>query len=756
MVAEVGQEHQWQIGIDGMTCASCVGRLEASLRRVDGVAEAAVNLAMEQAQVLADARIGEAALREAVEGAGFSVRGAPRPGAGAEGAAVADDEVRVSQRRLEEARLWKRRWLGGLALTVPVMLLQMGPMWAGWHPTGALEAGRLVALIVLTGAVLVVAGRGFFEAALRAGRHGGLTMDTLVSLGAGVAFVASTVVAVSALAGAPVEGGALYFEGAAMIVTLIGVGKWLEARAKAQASEGIEALLELGAKTARRQQPGGGFGEVEASALQVGDRFEVRPGERIATDGVVVEGQAAVDEAMLTGEPVPEVRRVGDEVIGATVNVDGRLLVEATRVGRETALARIVVEVEGAQASRAQIQRLVDRISGVFVPVVIAIALVTLAGWMLLGEASWGAALLPTIAVLVVACPCALGLATPTAIMVGTARGARRGILIREARALERARGLDAVLFDKTGTLTVGHPQVTDVVALGTPGGEEGEVVRLAASLESASSHPLAAAVVAHAQALGLPLTAVESFTSVAGEGVDGVVEGRALRLGKVEWIRSAGAALGAEDYQSVERWRGEGKTVVALAEGGHTLGLLALSDEPRPSAGAVVEALGQRQVAVWMVTGDDRVTAEAVARRLGIPPERVRAGVRPGEKAEAVREIQGPENARVVAFVGDGINDAPALAQADLGVALGTGSDVAIGSADITLLGEDLGAVVEAIDLSRATYRKILQNLGWAFVYNALLIPVAALGLLTPAMAAGAMALSSVSVVTNSLLLRR
>ncbi len=755
---ETGAEVRLSVG--GMSCASCVSSVESALDDLDDVAEVRVNFATERASVRLreeypdDAALGR--LREAVEGVGFEVLDVDAPQAEQtteqpEGqrprSPAKREKSTMGERRAEEARRWKLRWIVGLVLTVPILLMQMGPMWFGLSLDAAADAGRLGILAYLTTVVYGYVGKPYLEGAWKNLKHFRANMDTLIALGSTAAWGFSMVVAVAALLGTTLAGGEVYFDGAAMILTLISVGKWLEARAKGKAGEAIEALLGLAATKATVRR-GDSWVEVPTDQLQHGDEMLVKPGEKIPTDGVVIEGKADVDEAMITGESVPVTRTEGDEVIGSTINTDGRLVVRATRVGAETALAQIVELVEKAQESKADIQRLADRVSGVFVPTIIVIAIVTFVGWLIYGGGVLGPAVLASVAVLIVACPCALGLATPTAIMVGTGKGAQKGILIRDAQALERARSMDVVVFDKTGTLTSGKMQVSDVRARVV----EEEFLRLCASLESSSEHPIAAAIVRHAKEHDVEPEELEEFRSVAGDGVEGTIDGKELRIGKPSW------ALG--DYidkhsDEIEALQKEGKTVIALAESGNLLGLIAVRDEIKEQSAPTVAWLTERDVEVWMITGDNEATAKAVAAEVGIDPEHVMAGVRPEDKSNAVEKLQ-DGGKHVVAMVGDGINDAPALAQADLGLALGTGTDVAIESSDITLVSGDIVGVRRAIALSQKTYGKIRQNLFWAFFYNTALVPVAAFGFLVPAMAAGAMALSSVSVVSNSLLLKR
>jgi Cu+-exporting ATPase len=528
-----------------------------------------------------------------------------------------------------------------------------------------------------------------------------------------------------------------------MIVTLIAVGKWLEARAKGQAGAELEGLLDLAPRDAQVRR-GDQWVEVPVRDLEQGDVVRVRPGEKIPADGEVVDGVSAVDTSMVTGESVPVTKRAGDEVIGGTINKDGSLQVRVARTGAESTLQQIIRQVEEAQASKADIQRLADKVSSIFVPVIIVVAIATFVVWWV-STGSLGTAILPAVAVLIVACPCALGLATPTAMMVGSAWAAKHGVLIREAQALERAKSLDAIIFDKTGTLTTGSMSVTEVVAYA----DEHDVLVGAATLEEASEHPLAAAIVGELKSRGAQLAQLEDFENVAGNGVTGTIGGASWRVGKPGWIE-----LSNQPADDATRLMNTGATCVAIERNGEVVGLIALRDEPKEAAERVVGKLAKRGVEVWMITGDNEATAKVVAERLHIAAEHLRAGVLPGDKAQVVNDLKA--QGKVVAMVGDGVNDAPALAAADLGIALGSGTDVAMQTADITLVSDELEAVLRAINISQATFRKIRQNLFWAFVYNTALVPVAALGLLQPAFAAGAMALSSVSVVTNSLLLRR
>ena len=736
-----------RLEIRGMTCGSCVSQVEKALKGVDAVRASSVNFATESARielrpdVSTDAAL--QAIEDAVIAAGYQVE-RPQTRQPKTTAEATSPSRRVSARRAEEADFWWRRWTVGVMLTIPVMVLEMGPMWLTWESNQTVEIARLGLLIYLTAIIVAYVGQGFFVGAWKAIKRFHFNMDTLVALGAGTAFVYSTVVSLMMIFGTHFHAHP-YFESAAMIITLIGIGKWLEARAKGKAGKAIESLLDIAAQTAQVRR-GEEWIDIPAADLQVGDEMRIRAGEKIPTDGVVLDGRADVNEAMITGESVPATRTTGDEVIGGTINTDGQLIVRASRVGSETALAQIVRQVETAQESKADVQDMVDRVSGIFVPAVIVLAIATFAAHSILGAPL--AAILPAVAVLVIACPCALGLATPTAMMVGTGKGASLGVLISNAQALERARQLHAVVFDKTGTLTRGEMVVTDLI-----GDDEETLLRLASGLEKPGTHPIGLAIVDAAEERGLKPALCQEFQNVAGDGVHGVIDGTTYFVGKPAWIaETCGIGL---DLQRVETLQKQGKTVVAAALKGQLLGLIALEDGVKEDASELIEWLDYKGIDVWMITGDNSATAQAVADRIGIPSHRIKAGVRPGDKAAAIKDIQA-DGTRTVAMVGDGINDAPALAQADLGIAIGTGTDVAIESSDLTLISGSLDGVRRAIEIAQATYSKIRQNLFWAFIYNTSLLPVAAFGLLRPAFAAAAMALSSVSVVTNALLLNR
>jgi Cu+-exporting ATPase len=682
-----------ELPIEGMTCASCAARIERKLNKLDGVA-ASVNYATERAAVEFDGEHVHAEdLLAAVEQAGYR---AHLPGAGAE---------------RDVAGALRMRLLGAAALAVPVVLLSMVPalQFAGW---------RWLALALATPAV-AWAGLPFHRAAWQNLRHHGATMDTLISVGTLSAYGWSLVVLVGRIAGEEI-----YLDAAVAITAFLLLGRWFEARAKRRAGDAIRALLELGAKDATLLADDGSERRVPREELCVGDRFVVRPGEKVATDGVVVEGRSALDLSILTGESIPVEVASGDEVTGASVNLGGRIVVRATRVGEETALAQIARLVTEAQTGKAPVQRLADRVAAVFVPFVISLSALTLAGWLLHGSSAT-TAFSAAVAVLIVACPCALGLATPTALLVGSGRGAQLGIVIRGPEILESTRRADTVVLDKTGTITEGRMALVDV--LPEPGTSRAEALRLAGSVEQASEHPIGRAL-AEAAARETLLAPVEDFRSLDGVGVEGVVDGRRVRVGRV-----SGAS-------------------VALEVDGVCAARFLLADRVKPSSAAAVaelKALGLRPV---LLTGDAEPTAREVAAEVGI--DEVHAEVLPAEKAAVVARLQ--REGRVVAMVGDGVNDAPALAQADLGLAIGTGTDVAIEASDLTLVSGDLRAAADAIRLSRRTLATIKGNLFWAFAYNVATLPLAAAGYLSPLVAGAAMAFSSVFVVTNSLRLHR
>lgn len=708
-----------KLSISGMHCAACAQTVERALRNVEGVTEAAVNLTNESAQVSYEPVLTSArALIAAVEETGF-------------GAALGTDAERARQalRREEEIAAQWRLFLFGAAATVILMGLMFAPHFSG----------QSVLMLALATAVQGVLGRQFYVNSYKALRRLTTNMDVLVALGSSSAYAYSLAHLIHT------GSGHTYFDTASMILTFITLGRYLETRARGSTSKAILSLLDLAPKTARVVRDGREV-EVLAEELARGDVFVIRPGEQIATDGTVTEGVSAVDESMLTGESVPVVKSAGDAVIGGTINREGLLHVRATAVGDETALRRIVALVTEAQASRPPIQRLADRISSIFVPSIMALALITLALWGAIGG-DWGRALINATSVLLIACPCALGLATPTAVMVATGLGARNGILVRDAAALEAVARVGTIMMDKTGTLTAGLPAVTDIRA--APGWDEAAVLRLAASAETGSEHPLARAIV---RAYDGNLIPARDFVAVPGQGVTCLVDGLQVAVGSRRFISDQGGEIGGLG-DTVERLAGEGKSVSLAMQEGAVIGVIGLQDALRPGAREVVAALGDMGIRVVMLTGDNEATARAIAQQAGITE--VYAGLQPEDKQRLVAE----EAARSVggaAMVGDGVNDAPALSQATVGLAIGSGTDVAIQAGDITLVSPDLRGIVRTVRLGRLALRFIRMNLFFAFGYNVAAIPLAAAGLLTPAIAAAAMAASSVSVVSNSLRLRR
>jgi Cu+-exporting ATPase len=736
-----GSETEVTLGIQGMTCASCSARLERVLKRMEGVERAAVNLVTERATVSFDPRrLALADVVRRVESAGFSAVEA-RP---EQQYAVTDEEQQARQRNLHRQRA---AFLLAAGFSLPLLAAMVAHLLGLQGPVAAALGNGWVQWALAT-PVQLVAGWQFYRDAFVALRGRGANMAVLVALGTSAAYLFSVV---SLLAGERLGISGLYFETSAILITLILLGKLLEARARGRTSEAIRALMELGARQARVVRDGVEQ-DLPVEQVQVGDLVLVRPGEKVPVDGQVTEGHSSIDESMLTGESIPVAKGPGDAVHGGTVNGRGALRFRAQRVGRDTALAQIIAVVQQAQQSRAPIQRLADVVSAYFVPAVVGLALLTLVLWLLLtGDLT--RALLSMTAVLVIACPCALGLATPTAIMVGTGVGARAGVLFKGGEHLERSRDLQLVVLDKTGTITRGVPEVTDVVALD---GDEAALLAPVAAAESASEHPLAEAVLRAARSRGLEPGRPEAFEAVPGQGLAARVQGRELLVGTRPLLRQRGV----EPEPLEARWEAlerQGKTVLGVALDGQPAGLLAAADTVKPEAAGAVRQLRALGLQVKMITGDNRRTALAVARQVGIHDEDVLAEVLPRDKAAAVTRLkqQGPA-APLVAMVGDGINDAPALATADLGIALGTGTDVAMETADIICMRGDLNTIPAAIRLGRATLRKIKQNLFWALAYNSLGIPVAAMGFLNPILAGAAMAFSSVSVVTNASLLRR
>jgi Cu+-exporting ATPase len=737
--------------VSRMTCASCVSRVEQALSSVPGVVSANVNLASEKATVEYIEGTEIASLQRAVKEAGYEL--------GSE-AETLEDVTTASQREIRNVR---NRFILAAVLGLVILVLSLP-----WSPS---FAGKLYLLWALATPVQFWAGLKFYRGAWGALRHRTADMNTLVAVGTSAAYFYSVVaVLFPALFAASGRGADVYFDTAAMIIALILLGRFLEARARGQTSAAIKKLVGMQPRTALVVR-GGKETEIPVDDVQVGDLILVRPGERVPVDGIIRKGYSAIDESMITGESLPVEKKAGDEVIGATINKTGSFEFEATKVGKDTTLAQIIGLVEEAQGSKAPIQRLADVIASYFVPIVIGIAVITFIIWYFVGPApALTFALLNFVAVLIIACPCALGLATPTAIMVGTGKGAEHGVLIRSAEALERSHQIKTVLLDKTGTLTRGKPEVTDIIAVSSS--SQDEVLQLAASAERGSEHPLGEAIVRAASERKLELSPASDFKAIPGHGVEASVQNKKLLLGNLKLIKDRNLSLNGLEKEAEHLWA-RGKTVMFLGIDSRLTGIIALADTLKPNAREALAELHKMGIEAIMLTGDNRRTAEAIAQEVGI--DRVVAEVLPEHKAEEVKKLQA--EGKVVAMVGDGINDAPALAQADVGIAIGTGTDVAMETGDITLISGDLSGIVTAISLSKRTIRTIRQNLFWAFAYNTALIPVAAgvlylafgnagvpsglhfvlgdYGFLNPILAAAAMAASSITVVLNSLRLR-
>ncbi len=759
--AAPGESTDIDLSIGGMTCASCATRIEKKLNKLEGVS-ASVNYATGKAKVSFIAGVAPQDLVATVEATGYTAELPPPPAepsesSGSSGSSMVADGA--GQEPADEAAMWWQRLWVSAVLSAPVLVLAMVPalQFDNWQWLS----------LTLASPVVVWGALPFHRAALTNARHGAATMDTLISVGVTAAYLWSLWALFFTDAGMPgmrmtfdllparaAQQADIYLEVASAVTTFILAGRYFEARAKRRSGAALRALLDMGAKDVAVLRAGDG-GETETRVpvgrLAVGDRFVVRPGEKIATDGVVESGTSAVDASMLTGEPVPVEVGPGDAVVGATVNAGGRLVVRATRVGADTQLAQMARLVEDAQSGKARVQRLADRVSGVFVPVVIVLSLLTLAGWLLTGHSAT-ASFTAAVAVLIIACPCALGLATPTALLVGTGRGAQLGILIKGPEVLESTRVVDTVVLDKTGTLTTGHMELVDAVP--ADGVDVRLLLRLAGAVEHASEHPIAAAIASGAaERLGERLPGVESFTASAGLGVAGVVDGHAVAAGRPEWLTSEWSQpLDAALAAAVAGAQEQGRTAIAVGWDGAARGVLVVSDTLKPTSKQAVEelrALGLRPV---LLTGDNERAARAVAAEVGI--DEVVAEVLPADKVAVVERLEA--EGRTVAMVGDGVNDAAALAASSLGISMGTGTDVAIEASDLTLVRGDLRTAVDAIRLSRSTLATIKGNLFWAFAYNVAALPLAALGFLNPLISGAAMAFSSVFVVSNSLRLRR
>lgn len=738
--------------VNGMTCASCVGRVERALKKVPGVQDAVVNLATERASVQLQGGVTVDALIAAIEKAGYEAQPVAHS-AGATG------EDATAERQTQERESLKRSLIFATLFALPVFLLEMGghmvPAFHHWIAGSIGTQNSWYIQFALTAVVLFGPGRRFFEKGVPAVLRAAPDMNSLVAVGTSAAF-AYSVVATFVPQWLPAGTVNVYFEAAAVIVALILLGRFLEARAKGNTSEAIRRLVQLQAKTARVRK-GGVVQEIDIAQVRAGDLIEVRPGERIPVDGEVIEGRSFVDESMISGEPVPVEKAEGAEVVGGTVNQNGALAFRATKVGADTLLAQIIRMVEQAQGSKLPIQALVDKITMWFVPAVMAAALLTFVIWLIWGpDPALSFALVNAVAVLIIACPCAMGLATPTSIMVGTGRAAQMGVLLRKGEALQQLKDARVVAVDKTGTLTRGRPELTDLVL--ADGFERGAVLAQVAAVEDRSEHPIARAIVDAAKAEGLEIPAISDFASVTGFGVRAVVLGDQVEIGADRFMRELGLSVDGFAAEA-ERLGREGKTPLYAAIGGRVAAMIAVADPIKPSSKPAIDALHALGLKVAMITGDNRHTAEAIARQLGI--DEVVAEVLPGGKVESVKRLKAEHG--TLAYVGDGINDAPALAEADVGIAIGTGTDIAIEAADVVLMSGDLSGVPNAIALSKATMKNIGENLFWAFAYNVALIPVAA-GLLypfngmllSPVFAAGAMALSSVFVLSNALRLKR
>jgi P-type Cu+ transporter len=740
--------------VEGMTCASCVLRVEKTLKKIDGVESANVNLATEAVSLSFDpGKTSLDALAKVVDVAGYKLVIPNKPSEssfGFERKKLLEGNTEIS-RQDKSYRQLKREFIFSLSLAIPIMLISMLSMtdWFMSHISLTMDEVNIL-LLILTTPVMIVSGKRFFMPAWKLAGHFTADMNTLVAIGTGSAFFYSAaIVLFPPWLPSDTILHHVYFDSAAVIITLILMGRMLEARAKRKASESIKLLMNLQPKTARVIKDNKEI-DIPIAGVNVGDVLMVRPGERIPVDGVVLKGASTIDESMVSGESVPVEKSTGDKVVGGTINKKGSFEFRATAVGADTVVAHIAKLVEDAQGSKAPIQHLADKIASVFVPIVIGIAIITFCIWYFLGAIGFAVSMINFISVLVIACPCALGLATPTAIMVGTGKGASLGVLIKNAESLERAYRINTIVFDKTGTITSGKPSVTDIQ--GFNGTDEQTLLRIAASLERKSEHPLGEAIMREAKYHSLVLDETDSFQSHTGFGVEGIVNGRKVIVGSEKMMRDVPIDIALTSNDSILHYSEQGKTPVLVSADGKLIGIIAVADTLHPMSKEAAAELKDMGFELVMLTGDNSRTAHAIAEQAGI--ENVFAEVLPYEKAAKIQELQ--SKGKIVAMVGDGMNDAPSLAQADVGIAVGSGTDIAMETADITLMKSDLRGVLRAIRLSRKTMLTIKQNLFWAFIYNIIGIPLAALGLLNPMFAAGAMAFSSVSVVTNSLRLRR
>jgi len=737
--------------VEGMTCASCVARVEKALKKVEGVSEVNVNFATEKVTLSFNSEaVNEAKLSEVVEEAGYKLVLPSKDIELSSSTESAEINSREDESRRKAYLQLKSEFIFAAVMTVPVMFISMISMtrwFQSWNPLPPEYVDRLLFLAATL--VIFVSGKRFFIISWKLLKHFSADMNTLVAVGTGTAYAYSTAaVLFPKLLSISNIGEHIYFDTATTIIALILMGRLLEAKAKEKTSSAIKKLMKLQPKTARVIRDGKEI-DIPVNNLIVNEIVTVRPGEKIPVDGIIINGSSSVDEAMVTGESVPVDKKINDKVIGGTINKNGSLEFKATAVGKDTFISQIVKLVEQAQGSKAPIQNLADKIASVFVPIVISIAIITFLLWYFASGALFTNAMINFIAVLVIACPCALGLATPTAMMVGSGLGASNGILIKNAESLEQAHKINTIILDKTGTITTGKPAVTNVIVFN--GSDENKIISTAASIENKSEHPLGEAIVDYAKEKNISFGNVESFNSLTGFGLTGIVDAHKVVVGNESLMNEYSINMSGTGKVS-ERLSDEGKTPVFIASDGKLIGVAAVADTIQPSSKDAIEQLKRMSLDVIMITGDNERTAKAVAKQAGI--DKVIAGVLPKDKAMYVKEIQ--STGKLVAMVGDGINDSPALAQADVGIAIGTGTDIAIEASDITIINGDLMGIVRAIMLSRKTMRTIKQNLFWAFIYNIISIPIAALGFLNPIYAAAAMAFSSVSVVSNSLLLRR